>query len=260
MHNSFMKNGTIEKQEKAAKAIYRGLADEFRGYILKGQWAIGSIIPTESELCERFSASRSTIRKTLEYLSHEGYLERRAGKGTWVVDFESNQEVWTVDNMSPLVPSSGLVKAEVISSETMARDSSDPVLSVFQDNEVIARIKIVRRLEDTPINLAHVHMRKEDAEIVIRAFDSESDIFLYKVLERVTGKTIYAVQDTYEAVLAVGEVAQRLHVLPGSPLIMVSRMVLAAQTYLLETVKLFMRTDIQKINMSLKKNITRNLP
>lgn len=245
--------------EKPRKVIYRALADEFRGYILKGEWEVGDIIPTESELCQRFSASRSTIRKTLEHLSQEGYLERRPGRGTWVIDFESNQDIWTIEDISPLMPSPELIKAEIVSLETLARDLADPLLSDFQDADLIARIKLVRRLESTPINLAHIHMRKEDAHKVIDAFEPESDVFLYKVLERLTGKTIYTIQDTYEAVLAIGETAERLHVPPGSPLMLVTRMARDAQGGLLEAIQLFMRTDIQKIKISSKKRIPRDV-
>ena len=248
-----------EEQEKSGKAIYRVLADEFRRYILTGKWEIGSIIPTEAELCDRFMASRSTIRKTLEHLSHEGYLERRAGKGTWVADFKQNQETWMIENISPLMPSPELVKAEIFSHETLLRDPSDPLLSIFQDTEVVVRLKIIRRLENTPVNMAHVYMRKEDASIVTDFFDPENDIYMIKVLERMTGKTNHSVQDTYEAALAVGEIADRLKVPPGSPLMLVTRFVRDAYGYLLEAVQLFMRTDIQKVKFLMKKHVSRNV-
>jgi len=259
MQKSLAPKEPIELQEKTGKAIYRALADEFRRYILKGKWEVGHIIPTESELCERFSASRSTIRKTLEYLKHEGYLERKAGKGTWVVDFKNNQEIWAVDDMSPLIPSPELIKAEIFSHETLVRDPSDPLLSIFQDTELIARLKIIRRLGNTPVNLAHVYMRKEDANIVIDNFEPGTDIYLYKVLERMTGKIIYRTEDTYEAAQAVGETADRLHVQPGTPIMLITRFVMDAHGYLLETVQLFRRTDIQKIKMSIKKYVPHNV-
>ena len=120
-------------------------------------------------------------------------------------------------------------------------------------------VKIIRRLENTPINLAYVYMRKEDANIVTDFFDPENDIYMIKVLERMTGKTNYTTQDSYEATLAVGETADRLQVPPGSPLMLVTRFVKDAHGYLLEAVQLFMRTDIQKLTLLLKKHIPKNV-
>jgi GntR family transcriptional regulator len=63
---------------------YRYVADTLRRQILSGRLAPGECLPPERELCERFGASRITIRRALQILAEEVLIERRQGLGTFV--------------------------------------------------------------------------------------------------------------------------------------------------------------------------------
>ena len=52
--------------------------------ISSGRWSTDTQIPSERELCERYSVSRTTARRTLTDLVHEGKLYTVSGKGTFV--------------------------------------------------------------------------------------------------------------------------------------------------------------------------------
>jgi GntR family transcriptional regulator len=242
--------------EKPSRPLYRVLADQLQGYIRNGYWAVGNIIPTEAQLCEQFSVSRSTIRKTLEYLTQKGYLERKAGKGTWAVDYYQSEEIWVVDGLGAFYPYPDLVHVEIFSQETLVNDRSDPLLAAFESEKLLSRIKIIRWLEQTPLNLVHIYMRPRDAEKALAELNPQKDIYLYKIWERLTGKTVSYVQETYEAILAVGEIADRLKVAAGSPLMLAHRLVFDEQGMLLMGTRLHMRTDIQKLEMSRKRTLT----
>ena len=51
--------------------------------IAQGQWRPGERLPSESELCERFGISRTTVRQALARLEQEGMVVRRKGFGTF---------------------------------------------------------------------------------------------------------------------------------------------------------------------------------
>ncbi len=243
-------------QVKNSKALYRVLADQIQGYIQNGYWKVADIIPTENQICEQFSVSPSTVKKTLEYLTRKGYLERRAGKGTWAVDHYKGQETWVVDGLGTFYPYPDLVHVEIFSQETLINDRSDPLLAAFESEKLLSRVKMIRWLEQTPLNLVHIYMRPPDAEKALAELDPQKDIYLYKIWERLTGKTVSQVQETYEAILAVGEIADRLKVAAGSPLMLAHRLVFDEQGILLMGTRLHMRTDIQKLEMSRKRTMT----
>ena len=60
------------------------VADQFRGLIASGDWAVGARIPGENQLAEELGVSRGTVREALRALSVAGLLEPRVGDGTYV--------------------------------------------------------------------------------------------------------------------------------------------------------------------------------
>ena len=50
-----------------------------------GQYPVHMRLPTESELCDEFSASRFTVREALRRLVEQGMVQRRQGAGSVVV-------------------------------------------------------------------------------------------------------------------------------------------------------------------------------
>src|SRR3954463_687085 len=59
--------------------------EQLRSQITAGTWAVGSRIPTESELSQMTATSRNTVREAVQSLVHAGLLERRQGSGTYVL-------------------------------------------------------------------------------------------------------------------------------------------------------------------------------
>jgi GntR family transcriptional regulator len=53
--------------------------------LVSGRYPIGGRLPTEDELARTFDISRVTIRRSLDMLVNEGFLERRQGSGYTVV-------------------------------------------------------------------------------------------------------------------------------------------------------------------------------
>lgn len=63
---------------------YRQIHDELKRAIISGEYKKGARLPSESALLERFGTSRLTVNRALRELQLSGFIERRAGSGSYV--------------------------------------------------------------------------------------------------------------------------------------------------------------------------------
>ena len=68
----------------ADEAQYRLLADSFRRQIASGELAPGTRLPSEREVAEATSVSRTTVVAAYNLLRADALVQTRRGLGTWV--------------------------------------------------------------------------------------------------------------------------------------------------------------------------------
>ncbi len=66
------------------RRLYRQIADQLRGLVERGEYAVGSRLPTERELALQLGVSRPSVREALIALEVEGVVEVRMGSGIYV--------------------------------------------------------------------------------------------------------------------------------------------------------------------------------
>lgn len=71
---------------KEKGSLYKQLKDILIERITKGVYPKGSFLPTEIQLEEEFKLSKITIRKAVELLAQEGWVEKKAGIGTTILE------------------------------------------------------------------------------------------------------------------------------------------------------------------------------
>lgn len=70
---------------KSHGPLYLQVARALKEEIVAGQYPVGSQLPTEDEMCARFSVSRHTVREALRRLREDNLVSSRQGAGTTVV-------------------------------------------------------------------------------------------------------------------------------------------------------------------------------
>ncbi|MCP1102880.1 DNA-binding GntR family transcriptional regulator [Aequitasia blattaphilus] len=74
------------------KASYLSIYNWLREDIVSGQYQTGSRLPSENILSDKYNVSRNTVRQALTVLNQDGYIEKKQGKGTYVVYNQETKE------------------------------------------------------------------------------------------------------------------------------------------------------------------------
>jgi len=69
---------------KKGIALYYQVEESIRTMVESGKWPLGTKLPTEDELSNYFSVSRTTIRQAINRMVEAGILVRKQGSGTYV--------------------------------------------------------------------------------------------------------------------------------------------------------------------------------
>ena len=76
---------TVHPAEKFVPNYFR-LESHLRESIRNGDLKPGDPIPPESQLCQQFSVSRTTVRQALSRLVYDGLIDRHRGRGSFVAE------------------------------------------------------------------------------------------------------------------------------------------------------------------------------
>ena len=71
---------------------HRQVFEQLRQGIRTGEYRPGDRLPTETELMEQFSTSRTTVIRAMRDLANEGLLMRRRGSGSFVLDINGAKQ------------------------------------------------------------------------------------------------------------------------------------------------------------------------
>ena len=67
------------------RRLYRQIADQLRGLLERGEYAVGTRLPPERDLALQLGVSRPSVREALIALEVEGLVEVRMGSGIYVL-------------------------------------------------------------------------------------------------------------------------------------------------------------------------------
>lgn len=115
--------------------FYIQVKNELKDRIIQGKYPKNSLIPPEPVLEKEFGVSKITIRKAVELLAIEGYVEKQSGVGTKVLDNRAISKLSKGQGFSEYLLSTGYTLQKDKVKITKVDITDHPILSTFFDSE-----------------------------------------------------------------------------------------------------------------------------
>ena len=203
--------------------LYRQIRELITKSLASGEWRPGDLIPSESELAERFGVSQGTVRKAIDEMADENLLVRRQGKGTFVATHDDPRSFFrflrlAANDGRPLTLKSvplecWRAKAGADVARTLAIETGAPVI-------------ILRRVLQSgaePAVFDEIYLPGElFADLTLDVLKA-SEMSLYSLFESRYAVRMIRADERLRAIAADRVSAQLLQVVEGSPLLLVER-------------------------------------
>jgi len=183
----------------SSEPLYHQLKEILRKNILLGTWKAGQKIPTEKELSRIFGVSIAVVRQAVSLLVEEGFLIKRQGKGTFVVDSRIRQGPKKLTSFTEELISRGFKPSSVVL-EKGIKEADEKISSALrlELKTKVVMVKRLRLINDEPMGIQTFFC----PEYLVPGF-LESDLTqsLYKLLETNYKLRIVAADEKYYATI-----------------------------------------------------------
>jgi GntR family transcriptional regulator len=228
----------------SAMPLYIQLAESLEKSIQGGQYSIGSKIPPEEELAQRFELNRNTVRHAISLMVDRGILVKKRGIGTFVRRKQNIYPVHRLDQMVSFVDDFNIgdirIDDWIIDKSAIQATPEIAALLQLEEGGKAVRIERLRLAEGTPFVLETQYYSYQEfgrlLEIPIKGS-------MYKILsEQFHADLDHAVQ-TIRAVLASQETAQKLSIAPAVPCLYIESLAYNSENRCIEILHSYYRGD-----------------
>ncbi|MBT8459749.1 MAG: GntR family transcriptional regulator [Boseongicola sp.] len=230
-----------------ARRVYLLLRDD----ISNGRYGEGEFLPGENRLADTLNVSRITVRRALESLAADGWIEKKTGAGSVVLSRRGKDDKIAA-NFATLIPQ--LVEFDrKTTARLLSFSYGSPSVSVANSlgmpkgGRVQTAVR-VRFSDGEPFSYLTTHVPED----IARNYD-ETDLAtqpLFRLLER-SGVQVEGADQSVTATLAGPDVAEALEVSVGSPLLWLERIVRDSNGRGVEHLSALYRPDRFRLEMSM---------
>jgi GntR family transcriptional regulator len=225
----------------SSEPLYDQIKQSILDFIEKNDLSSGDLLPSERELCERFTVSRLTIRKAIDELIRLGVVFRRPGKGTYISQPKLQQRLLVVTSFTEAItkeghtPGARLLEMEILQGSKKVCD-----LMELPEGSALLRTKRLRFVDEIPFSIQTNYLRYDLLPGIELEIEKAS---LYPLIETRYNIKLVKTKAMLEAIVADYACAALLWVKPGTPLFLMSGAVRDSQDRVIEYFKATYRGD-----------------
>ena len=207
------------------RPLYAQVKELMIGRLIEGIWKPGAVLPSEGQLAAEFGVSQGTVRKALDALAVENLVIRRQGRGTFVAEHDEDRTLFHFFHLVGEDGSRQLPSSEVISCRNGKASRDEAARLMLARGAGVTRIRRVRALDGSASVFETIAVPLD----LFPALGDNGDLpnTLYELYEGKYAVTIARAEERLRAVEAPKDIAARLEIRPGAPLLEIDRVAFA---------------------------------
>lgn len=209
---------------RASSPLYLQAASALRKDIVEGAYPVGSLLPSEDELCKRFGVSRYTVREALRLLRNDGLVTSRQGAGTVVVPPRpQGTDVHHVMSINDLVAFGHDTRLVIESIKMVEIDARLADRTGLPEGEEWLEVRGHRQIDDADAPFCWVEYYINRAFAAVGRLLQRPTGPIFALIEDLFGVSVVEVDQQISATLVTALLAGSLKVKEGSPALEIRR-------------------------------------
>ncbi len=232
--------------------LYVQVYDILKANVEQGEWSVGTMIPTEDDLCRTYDVSKATVREAIAELVRDGYVRRQQGKGTFVICSEPYRGLAMHSSITEDVTGNEKAFSRAIIAKGIAAPAGD-IRANLQTDEDIQYFLMKRVIGDKAVFV-------DESFFPCSLFmDFSADDFInrsiFDLVDRRAGRKIMKIVQTMEVAPVTGDKAAILDIAEGSPVLIVHRTLIGPDSTPIAYTRLIGSGSKYKIRMEFERII-----
>jgi GntR family transcriptional regulator len=227
---------------KRFSPYYRWLEAVLREDIEQGVYKPGDALPTEHQLMRGYKLSITTVRRAVHDLAREGWIYRKAGKGTFVKRNKLEERLARLTSFAEEMQSRNITpQFKLVSAEESIPPTEIMRALKLPSKQKAFLIERVQIANNEPIALARGYWIPEIGEQL--AQQDLNRISLYEIVEQHLHIPLTEADESISAAVADADIARKLDISRNSPLLVRRRLTYTTEMRPIEFTTTFYRAD-----------------
>lgn len=229
--------------------LHNQIFQDLLNKIKEGYYGKGTLLPSETKLQQQYGVSRITVRRAIQNLQDEGFVEKLSGKGTIVNSPKKILNLQKLSSFSQDLEFVGGKSSSVLVNFKLTKpnDAIKNRLSIGINDKVYC-IERIRLSGDEKIGFHRAYILADHIDLDEKKFDEDSS--LYDLLTKQGINLSYA-EESIEALNPSKEIQEYLGIRENDPILYKERTTFDINNRIIEFVEIYYRGDLYKYKVKL---------